>query len=353
MMFSRQWYNSSYQLGLTEEAQLLEEYIYQKKIQQGYTICKKHISNNNEPIDNWYWKRQAQRLYQLSQRNPYSPAINICYSNFWSNFNPYDNEILNLFKIAAIDLGVKINVTDSNPDIEIRSCFSRNSNDYFKCKAPMQILYLGENVRPNYSFFDYSISMDIGSYGGRNIFTPLWLLRSELYAPTNTDYIPYKIEKLYEIPRNNIDEFRPTCCFVGNNMPPSRAQLIQDLKNIGFTVDIFGSQHNPVKNKLATIKNYCFSLCTENSYHPGYVTEKLIDSFLSGSIPIYWGCLDKALFNEDAFINLPHDLSLTNLFEKSRNLYLNRKHLIDRPKINSLNTRLIAKLKKILSIFLC
>ena len=33
-----------------------------------------------------------------------------------------------------------------------------------------------------------------------------------------------------------------------------------------------------------------FSICVENSSNKGYHTEKIIDAFLSKTIPIYWGC---------------------------------------------------------------
>jgi hypothetical protein len=33
-----------------------------------------------------------------------------------------------------------------------------------------------------------------------------------------------------------------------------------------------------------------FSICIENSNNSGYHTEKIIDAFLSKTIPIYWGC---------------------------------------------------------------
>ncbi len=48
-----------------------------------------------------------------------------------------------------------------------------------------------------------------------------------------------------------------------------------------------------------------FSIAMENTYAPGYVTEKLSDPFLARSVPIYRGDPDVArFFNPDAFINL-------------------------------------------------
>lgn len=42
-------------------------------------------------------------------------------------------------------------------------------------------------------------------------------------------------------------------------------------------------------DKRAYLRDYRFNLCPENSDAPGYVTEKLFDSFHSGTVPVYWG----------------------------------------------------------------
>jgi len=50
-----------------------------------------------------------------------------------------------------------------------------------------------------------------------------------------------------------------------------------------------GSQH-PVKFKEEALKDYQFSITIENSRSKYYFTEKLLDCFAVGTIPIYWGC---------------------------------------------------------------
>ena len=46
-----------------------------------------------------------------------------------------------------------------------------------------------------------------------------------------------------------------------------------------------------------------FSLCIENSIHPGYFTEKITDCILHKTIPIYWGCPDiSEYYNSNGFI---------------------------------------------------
>ena len=50
------------------------------------------------------------------------------------------------------------------------------------------------------------------------------------------------------------------------------------------------NSNGPVDSKIKTYKNYTYALCIENSINEiGAVTEKIIDSFDSGSIPLYLG----------------------------------------------------------------
>lgn len=56
-------------------------------------------------------------------------------------------------------------------------------------------------------------------------------------------------------------------------------------------------------NKFKSCDNYCFSIVVENHREDFYFTEKIIDCFLSGTVPIYWGCPSiKNFFNGDGFL---------------------------------------------------
>lgn len=60
------------------------------------------------------------------------------------------------------------------------------------------------------------------------------------------------------------------------------------------------------EDKLETIRNYKFALCFENGSYPGYVTEKIIDCFVAGVIPVYKGAPLTDLFTipEDLWVNV-------------------------------------------------
>ena len=58
-------------------------------------------------------------------------------------------------------------------------------------------------------------------------------------------------------------------------------------------VDMGGKCNNnvnhTVQNKIKFLSNYKFSIAMENSKGDGYMSEKIIDSFMAGTIPIYYG----------------------------------------------------------------
>lgn len=61
--------------------------------------------------------------------------------------------------------------------------------------------------------------------------------------------------------------------------------LITDTK-----VDCFGKGIKWIDSKSDGLNSYCFSIAMENIQENYYFTEKLIDCFLTETIPIYWGC---------------------------------------------------------------
>lgn len=103
------------------------------------------------------------------------------------------------------------------------------------------------------------------------------------------------------------------------------SKIIRALNRIPYLASFFEKVMNKryisyrgvVDNKKRTMENYRFSICYENAKDiPGYITEKIFDSFFAGCVPIYWGAnnitdyvpedcfIDKTAFNtyEELFI---------------------------------------------------
>ncbi len=59
------------------------------------------------------------------------------------------------------------------------------------------------------------------------------------------------------------------------------------------------------KSKYETLSRYKFTVCYENMIMPGYMTEKIFDCFVAGSIPVYLGAPDITDYvDKEAFIDL-------------------------------------------------
>jgi hypothetical protein len=59
---------------------------------------------------------------------------------------------------------------------------------------------------------------------------------------------------------------------------------------------IAGSGYHPIQFKKEALQDFRYSICIENCRENFYFTEKLIDCFLTGTVPIYWGCPAIGLF---------------------------------------------------------
>lgn len=67
----------------------------------------------------------------------------------------------------------------------------------------------------------------------------------------------------------------------------------------------FPSYRGKVVSKLETYQKYRFSICYENVRDlPGYITEKIFDSFFAGCVPVYWGASNISTYvPENCFID--------------------------------------------------
>lgn len=193
-------------------------------------------------------------------------------------------------------------------------------------RATFNLWYTGENQRPPYGDWDAYLSFDNKIAGARNFYLPLWLL-------TSTDWIfdlDYSLwgtfqPKLSELlqkrePGNPKRKF--ACAFIGKNYPV-RLHAVAALRKIG-KVDVFGQgARNPVKNPSEVARDYKFVMCFENDLYPGYVTEKPVEAYLSGAIPLYYGIDEMEYLNKKSMINLYDFDSMEDWLEQIAELKTN------------------------------
>jgi hypothetical protein len=70
---------------------------------------------------------------------------------------------------------------------------------------------------------------------------------------------------------------------------PQQKERVLFAENNKKNIDVYGRGFNDIENKEMGLKDYMFSVCIENSTHDTYFTEKILDCFATGTIPIYKG----------------------------------------------------------------
>jgi hypothetical protein len=91
-------------------------------------------------------------------------------------------------------------------------------------------------------------------------------------------------------------------------------------------IDAFGggTKTGHIFDKLDSLKNYKFTFVIENCQYYNYFTEKLIDAFVTGCIPIYWGCPNIGDFFDLKGLILFNSLTDIKKLKLSNNYFIER-----------------------------
>jgi alpha(1,3/1,4) fucosyltransferase len=265
--------------------------------------------------------------------------------NFWPGFSLEYGFVKHLLDVSLG--GFEIAENEREADVVLTSVFPSypRLRKLLKLQWPTYpektIGVIWENERPNYKRYRYSISSDFDSYGGRNCRVPLWYM--QLQWPDMSRDLPRSgkiawssFEPLTEIEPLLHSRAEPGalarekfCCFVAKNPEPHRTLTIERLSTIE-KVELFG----PISGKPAQISKYeiladfKFNLCFENSAFPGYYTEKLLQSWAGGCIPLYysdpWFNID---FNPKAAINRIHFSTIDDFVAHVKSVYSSKEAL--------------------------
>ena len=104
-------------------------------------------------------------------------------------------------------------------------------------------------------------------------------------------------------------------------------------------IELFGSGvNNPIQLKSDGCRDFMFQIAIENGRLRNYFTDKILDCFITGTVPIYWGCPNIGDFFDERGIltfNTPDELKdiLENLTEEKYN------SMLEYAKINFEKTR--------------
>lgn len=127
------------------------------------------------------------------------------------------------------------------------------------------------------------------------------------------------------------DNHKKFLVYIASNCIAKREQLFALIKKLVPNVDALGICSNAKKknrfpggygNLDEVYAKYKFGFAMENHQISGYITEKIINVFRGGAIPIYWGDTNTVnkYFNPKAFINVDQFKSLQQAAEYIVNL---------------------------------
>jgi hypothetical protein len=98
-----------------------------------------------------------------------------------------------------------------------------------------------------------------------------------------------------------------------------RMKIVKECK--GF--DLFGRGFRQVQHKVDALKSYRFCIVVENCKKDYYFSEKLIDCFKTGTIPIYWGCDISKFFNMKGVVTFNSIQELSSILLQLNDRYYN------------------------------
>jgi len=99
--------------------------------------------------------------------------------------------------------------------------------------------------------------------------------------------VPPKEQKIYEKPELLSIIASNKVQSVGHRLRHDAIKTLQTVKNIP---DTFGTGYTKFFSKMEPLRDYAFSIAIMNDKTPNFFTEVLVDCFMVGAIPIFWGC---------------------------------------------------------------
>ena len=224
---------------------------------------------------------------------------------FWSGFIDKTNPVhiaffINLFE-KVFDTNIELGCLEDS-EILLESIFNNETFLYSK-KWAYTFLFSGES-RLNNFYKDYTCVL----YGQKNHNN---IINLPLFIPNI--YCCNLMNKLTEstiitkVPNKNI-------CAVISNPSGNERNLFLNYLEKKIKIDYGGSYKNNINrfedtyispNFINRVSEYKFIVSMENSREETYITEKILQGFLAGSIPVYWGSSRICdYFNKERFLQL-------------------------------------------------
>jgi len=117
--------------------------------------------------------------------------------------------------------------------------------------------------------------------------------------PNPAGHAPYKSEEFtqYEIPEDKAYQIFLKSKLVSAVVStkaflPGHKKRLEFINAIKDRIDLYGRGIKEIPSKLDALRDYMFNIAIENvSCDDNYFSEKIIDCFLTGTVPVYHGCI--------------------------------------------------------------
>ena len=216
--------------------------------------------------------------------------IKINFVDFWGDFNKKDN-----FITRALSKKYEIVISD-NPDYLFFGTFGYSHLNY-NC---VKIMFIGENIAPDFNLCDYALGFDYIQFGDRYMRLPLYCT-----------YDCFASLAQIKLPSDEVLLDRKFCSIVVSNNRHATShrerffKLLSEYKQVDSGGRMWNNVGGPVADKLQFVSQYKFNIAFENSSVLGYTTEKIMEPMTVNTLPIYWGNpLVWKDFNPASFINV-------------------------------------------------
>ena len=239
--------------------------------------------------------------------------ITIAYINMWRE-DPNNFYLTHFLKYYFNDIKI-INYND-NPDILIASICGNISivkNTNAKCK----LFYYGENLNNYhpynndqllYDTFDLIVGFKYTNIDKKQIRFPLWLLYYKFYNYTPEHNLINYIETKYKENKEKNKTIFATLV-ANHDRGGQRSIICDEIESENRKIMYAAQFRNNItigftpEDKINYISQSIYNICPENSMYEGYFTEKIIQAFEGGTIPLYWAIdlPEKGLINENKY----------------------------------------------------
>jgi len=184
-------------------------------------------------------------------------------------------------------------------------------------RAKLRIWFTGENFRYTPDSADGYICFDKSDVSENVLHFPYWMYRLN-WGFNKTEFLEQAQANMLHQVRAIQVRSRNVCMF-SNTREPGKLKILKAVDQV-LPVERFGSAfQNPVGNKYEIARKFGLQICPENSIYPGYVTEKLIEAWHCGNVPIWQGIDSHHYFNPAAIIDVTN-LNVREISELIRNI---------------------------------